>query len=157
MFLENAQSVADAWRDPRGDLRGWLSPRSPENGGFASTTRPVLQDVARRCGDETTALGGNSRSSEGFARAVHVRLTAEKPFSVDLGRLRSRDTDRSAAAVERANRAGEEPGLVDRAPVRRRGRKPHVAEEITAEPRRRGVQLEEALALYKGRENGPAG
>ena len=91
---------------------------------------------------------------------------ADKPFSVDLGRLRSREKDRSAAAVERADRAGEELGFVDRDPVKRRGRKPsprtgqvhakvlpHVAEEIAAEARRRGVQqgvvLEEAWELYR--------
>lgn len=95
---------------------------------------------------------------------------ADKPFSVDLGRLRSREKDRSAAAVERADRAGEELGFVDRDPVKRRGRKPsprtgqvhakvlpHVAEEIAAEARRRGVQqgvvLEEAWALYKSRHD----
>ena len=99
---------------------------------------------------------------------------ADKPFSVDLGRLKSREKDRSAAAVERADRAGEELGFVDRDPVKRRGRKPsprtgqvhakvlpHVAEEIAAEARRRGVQqgvvLEEAWALYKSRENDTAG
>ncbi|WP_299365137.1 chromosome partitioning protein ParB [uncultured Paracoccus sp.] len=92
-----------------------------------------------------------------------------KPFSVDLGRLRSREKDHSAAAVERAERAGEELGFVDRAPGRRRGRKPsprtgqvhakvlpHVATEIAGEARRRGVQqgviLEEAWALYKAAE-----
>ena len=71
---------------------------------------------------------------------------ADKPFSVDLGRLKSREKDRSAAAVERADRAGEELGFVDRDPVKRRGRKPsprtgqvhakvlpHVAEEIAAD------------------------
>ena len=95
---------------------------------------------------------------------------ADRPFSVDLGRLKSREKDRSAAAVERADRAGEELGFVDRDPVKRRGRKPsprtgqvhakvlpHVAEEIAAEARRRGVQqgvvLEEAWALYKSRES----
>lgn len=98
---------------------------------------------------------------------------ADKPFSVDLGRLRSREKDRSAAAVERADRAGEELGFVDRDPVKRRGRKPsprtgqvhakvlpHVAEEIAAEARRRGVQqgvvLEEAWALYKSGQGGEA-
>ena len=96
---------------------------------------------------------------------------ADKPFSVDLGRLKSREKDRSAAAVERADRAGEELGFVDRDPVKRRGRKPsprtgqvhakvlpHVAEEIAAEARRRGVQqgvvLEEAWALYRSRNSG---
>ena len=97
-------------------------------------------------------------------------MMADKPFSVDLGRLKSREKDRSAAAVERADRAGEELGFVDRDPVKRRGRKPsprtgqvhakvlpHVAEEIAAEARRRGVQqgvvLEEAWALYKSRHD----
>lgn len=91
---------------------------------------------------------------------------ADKPFSVDLGRLKAREKDRSPAAVERADRAGEDLGFVDRDPVKRRGRKPsprtgqvhakvlpHVAEEIAAEARRRGVQqgvvLEDAWALYK--------
>lgn len=100
---------------------------------------------------------------------------ADKPFSVDLGRLRSREKDRSAAAVERADRVGEDLGFVDRDPVKRRGRKPsprtgqvhakvlpHVAEEIAAEARRRGVQqgvvLEEAWALYRNRPGSdPAG
>lgn len=98
-----------------------------------------------------------------------------KPFSVDLGRLKAREKDRSAAAVERADRAGEELGFIDRDPVKRRGRKPsprtgqvhakvlpHVAEAIAAEARRRGVQqgvvLEEAWALYQARqEDGAAG
>lgn len=92
----------------------------------------------------------------------------DKPFSIDLGRLRSREKDRSPAAVERADRAGEELGFVDREPGKRRGRKPSprtgqvhakvlppVAGEIAAEARRRGVQqgviLEEAWALYKNR------
>lgn len=92
----------------------------------------------------------------------------DKPFSIDLGRLRSREKDRSPAAVERADRAGEELGFVDREPSKRRGRKPSprtgqvhakvlppVADEIAAEARRRGVQqgviLEEAWALYKNR------
>ena len=96
---------------------------------------------------------------------------ADKPFSIDLGRLKSREKDRSAAAVERADRAGEELGFVDRDPVKRRGRKPSprtgqvhakvlppVAEEIAAEARRRGVQqgviLEEAWALYKRSRDG---
>lgn len=91
---------------------------------------------------------------------------ADKPFSIDLGRLRSREKDRSAAAVERAERVGEELGFVDREPAKRRGRKPSprtgqvhakvlppVAAEIASEARRRGVQqgviVEEAWALYK--------
>lgn len=98
----------------------------------------------------------------------------DKPFSIDLGRLRSREKDRSPAAVERADRAGEELGFVDREPSKRRGRKPSprtgqvhakvlppVAGEIAAEARRRGVQqgviLEEAWALYKNRYENKSG
>lgn len=97
---------------------------------------------------------------------------ADKPFSIDLGRLRSREKDRSAAAVERAERVGEELGFVDREPAKRRGRKPSprtgqvhakvlppVAAEIASEARRRGVQqgviIEEAWALYKARNQIP--
>ena len=93
---------------------------------------------------------------------------SDKPFSIDLGRLKSREKDRSAAAVERVDRAGEELGFVDREPVKRRGRKPSprtgqvhakvlppIADEIAAEARRRGVQqgviIEEAWALYKAK------
>ena len=99
---------------------------------------------------------------------------SDKPFSIDLGRLRSREKDRSPAAVERADRAGEDLGFVDREPVKRRGRKPSprtgqvhakvlppVADEIAAEARRRGVQqgviLEEAWALYKIRYENKSG
>lgn len=95
---------------------------------------------------------------------------ADKPFSIDLGRLRTREKDRSPAAVERADRVGEELGFVDREPVKRRGRKPSprtgqvhakvlppVADEIAAEARRRGVQqgviLEEAWAFYKSKND----
>lgn len=94
---------------------------------------------------------------------------SDKPFSIDLGRLKSREKDRSAAAVERVDRAGEELGFVDREPVKRRGRKPSprtgqvhakvlppIADEIAAEARRRGVQqgviIEEAWALYKAKD-----
>ncbi|WP_378948975.1 chromosome partitioning protein ParB [Paracoccus sp. R86501] len=92
----------------------------------------------------------------------------DKPFSIDLGRLRSREKDRSPAAVERADRVGEELGFIDREPAKKRGRKPSprtgqvhakvlppVAEEIANEARRRGVQqgviIEEAWDLYKNR------
>lgn len=90
---------------------------------------------------------------------------SQKPFSVDLGQLRSRAKDQSPAAVARTDRAGEELGFVDREPVKRRGRRPsprtgqvhakvmpEVAKGIADEARRRGVQqgviLEEAWALY---------
>ena len=89
---------------------------------------------------------------------------SDKPFSIDLGRLRSREKDRSSAAVERADRVGEELGFIDREPAKKRGRKPSprtgqvhakvlppVAEEIGNEARRRGVQqgviIEEAWDL----------
>lgn len=90
---------------------------------------------------------------------------SEKPFSIDLGRLKSREKDRSPVTLERADRVGEDLGFVDRAPAKRRGRKPSprtgqvhakvmpdVADAIGAEARRRGVQqgviIEEAWALY---------
>jgi hypothetical protein len=87
------------------------------------------------------------------------------PFGLDLGKLRSRPKDGSRDAIDRADRAGEEHGFVDRAPKGKRGRPasprtgqvhakvlPHIADEIAAEARRRGVQqgilIEEAWALY---------
>lgn len=91
---------------------------------------------------------------------------SQKPFSVDLGQLKSRAKNHTAGAVERADRAGEELGFVDRQPAKRRGRKPSprtgqvhakvlpdVATSIANEARRRGVQqgvvIEEAWALYQ--------
>ena len=93
-------------------------------------------------------------------------MSDEKPFSIDLGRLKSRAKDTSPQAVERSDRVGEEYGFVARTPERRRGRKPsprtgqvhakvmpNVSEEIANEARRRGVQqgviIEEAWELYK--------
>lgn len=89
-----------------------------------------------------------------------------KPFNIDLGRLKSREKDRSAQAVERTDRAGEDLGFVTREPQKRRGRKPSprtgqvhakvmpgVSDEIANEAKRRGVQqgviIEEAWELYK--------
>jgi hypothetical protein len=89
-----------------------------------------------------------------------------KPFSVDLGRLKSRAKDTTAQTIEKTDRAGEELGFVGRSEEKRRGRKPsprtgqvhakvmpEVSDEIANEARRRGVQqgviLEEAWALYK--------
>ncbi len=91
-----------------------------------------------------------------------------KAFEIDLGRLKSREKPRDAQALEKAEAAGEALGFVAREGVKRRGRKPsprtgqvhakvlpHIADEIAAEARRRGVQqgviLEEAWALYKGK------
>jgi hypothetical protein len=88
-----------------------------------------------------------------------------KPFSVDLGSLKSRAKPTSAVTVHKADAAGEKHGFVDRAPKGRRGRPPsprtgqvhakvlpHVSDEIMTEARRRGVTqgviIEEAWALY---------
>ena len=93
-------------------------------------------------------------------------MTEGKPFNIDLGRLKSREKDRSAQALEKADRAGEELGFVAREAHKRRGRRPsprtgqvhakvmpEVSEEIANEAKRRGVQqgviIEEAWALYK--------
>lgn len=89
-----------------------------------------------------------------------------KPFSIDLGRLKSRTKDTSPQTLEKTDRAGEELGFVPRDAEKRRGRKPSprtgqvhakvmpsVSEEIANEARRRGVQqgvlIEEAWELYK--------
>ena len=89
-----------------------------------------------------------------------------KPFSVDIGRLKSRAKETSAQVIEKSDRAGEELGFVSRSEEKRRGRKPsprtgqvhakvmpNVSDEIADEARRRGVQqgviIEEAWELYK--------
>lgn len=94
-------------------------------------------------------------------------MSDQKPFSVDLGRLKSRAKDSSPQALEKSDRAGEELGFVPRSPEKRRGRKPsprtgqvhakvmpNVSDEIAEEARRRGVTqgviIEEAWRLYKG-------
>lgn len=88
-----------------------------------------------------------------------------KPFSIDLGGLRSRVKDTGAETVAKVDAAGEAHGFVPREPHGRPGRKPsprtgqvhakvlpHVSEEIADEARRRGVTqgvlIEEAWALY---------
>lgn len=93
-------------------------------------------------------------------------MSEQKPFSVDLGRLKSRAKDTSPQALEKTDRAGDELGFVARSPEKRRGRKPSprtgqvhakvmpdVSEEIANEALRRGVQqgviIEEAWELYK--------
>lgn len=93
-------------------------------------------------------------------------MSEGKPFSIDLGRLKSREKDSSPQALERTDRAGEELGFVARDPQKRRGRKPSprtgqvhakvmpdVSDEIANEAKRRGVQqgviIEEAWAVYK--------
>jgi hypothetical protein len=91
-----------------------------------------------------------------------------KPFSIDLGQLRTRRKDISSESQGRADAIGEQHGFVAREPARKRGRlpsprtgqvhakvMPHVADEIAEEAKRRGVQqgvlIEEAWALYKSR------
>ena len=88
-----------------------------------------------------------------------------KPFSVDLGQLKSRHKDTTPQAVEKTDRIGAALGFEDRSSKGRRGRKPsprtgqvharvipNIAEEIADEARRRGVQqgviIEEAWSLY---------
>jgi hypothetical protein len=89
-----------------------------------------------------------------------------KPFSIDLGSLKTRRKDTTPEAQGRVDAAGEQHGFVAREPGRRRGRlpsprtgqvhakvMPDIANEIAEEARRRGVQqgvvIEEAWALYR--------
>ena len=89
-----------------------------------------------------------------------------KPFSIDLGTLRTRRKDDTTESLGRADVAAEQHGFVNREGQGRRGRKPsprtgqvhakvmpYVAIEIADEAKRRGVQqgvlIEEAWALYK--------
>ena len=93
-------------------------------------------------------------------------MSEAKPFSVDLGRLKSRTKDTSPQTIEKIDQAGEEHGFTPRTTEKRRGRKPSprtgqvhakvmpiISEEIANEARRRGVQqgvvIEEAWDLYK--------
>ena len=92
-----------------------------------------------------------------------------KPFTIDLGSLKTRRKDVSTDSVEKTDAAGERHGFVARDVVRKRGRQPsprtgqvhakvypQVADEIAAEARRRGVQqgvlIEEAWALYRAKQ-----
>lgn len=93
-----------------------------------------------------------------------------KPFSIDVGALRSRAKDAGAGAVAKADAAGEAHGFHPREPHGRPGRKPsprtgqvhakvlpHVSEEIAEEAQRRGVTqgvlIEEAWNLYRNQRN----
>ncbi len=92
-----------------------------------------------------------------------------KPFTIDVGSLRSRSKDSSPQAVEKADSAGVKHGFVDREPKKQRGRKPSprtgqvhakvlpaIADAIADEAKRRGVQqgvvIEEAWALYRAQK-----
>jgi hypothetical protein len=91
-----------------------------------------------------------------------------KAFSIDLASLKSRRKDISLVAVDKIDTVGEIHGFVAREPMKKRGRAPsprtgqvhakvmpEVADEISAEAKRRGVQqgvlIEEAWALYRQR------
>ncbi|MGL4941506.1 MAG: hypothetical protein ACRC44_09205 [Bifidobacterium asteroides] len=93
---------------------------------------------------------------------------SDKPFSIDIGGLKTRRKDTSPQRTERVEQAAEDLGFVNRNPTGRRGRPasprtgqvhakvmPHVADEIREESLRRGVQqgvlIEEAWELYKAR------
>ncbi len=93
-------------------------------------------------------------------------MTDKPTFSIDLGRLKTRQKDTSAEAIGRSDAAAEQHGFINREPARRRGRQPsprtgqvhakvmpHVADEIAQEANRRGVTqgvlIEEAWDLYK--------
>jgi hypothetical protein len=92
-------------------------------------------------------------------------MTDKPSFQIDIGALKTRKKDSSAPAIARSDEAAEHLGFVDRAPKKKRGRKPsprtgqvhakvmpQVARAIANEARHRGVQqgviLEEAWALY---------
>ena len=98
-------------------------------------------------------------------------MSSDDVFSIRLnaGKLRSKPKDTSPAAVAKSDEAGEKLGFEERAPRKKRGRKrsprtgqvhakvmPHVAREISAEAKYRGVQqgvlIEEAWALYQARK-----
>jgi len=89
-----------------------------------------------------------------------------KPFSIDLGSLRTRRKDTTPEQANRTDELAEQHGFVGREGQGRRGRKPSprtgqvhakvmptVADEISEEAKRRGVQqgvlIEEAWELYK--------
>ncbi|MFV0409233.1 MAG: chromosome partitioning protein ParB [Paracoccus sp. (in: a-proteobacteria)] len=95
-------------------------------------------------------------------------MSEDKPFSINLSRLRTRDKDSSSAALQRSEQAAEDLGFVTREPQKKRGRKPSprtgqvhakvmpdIAMEIANEARRRGVVqgilIEEAWELYKNK------
>ncbi len=92
-----------------------------------------------------------------------------KPFSIDLGSLKTRRKDTTPVSQGRVDAAGEQHGFVAREPGRKRGRlpsprtgqvhakvMPHIADEIAEEARRRGVQqggvIAEAWALYRAKQ-----
>lgn len=100
-------------------------------------------------------------------------MSDDNPFSISLNphKLRTRPKDSSAQTVAKTDEAAEKHGFVERAPKKRRGRKPsprtgqvhakvmpEVSREISREASVRGVQqgvlIEEAWALYKAQRDG---
>lgn len=90
----------------------------------------------------------------------------EKPFKIDIGRLKTREKRTDAAAIRASDERAADLGFVEREVQKKRGRRPSprtdqvhakvlppIAEEIAAEARRRGVVqgvlIEEAWQLYK--------
>lgn len=95
-------------------------------------------------------------------------MAEEKPFSIDIGRLKTKAKATSQTMVRRTDAAAEELGFIDRGPKQKRGRKPSprtgqvhakvlpgVSLEIANEAKRRGVVqgvlIEEAWELYKNK------
>jgi len=95
-------------------------------------------------------------------------MSDKNPFGVSLkpGKLRAKPKDTTPEFMAKSDEAADKHGFVDRAPRKRRGRRPSprtgqvhakvmpdVAGEIAAEARFRGVQqgvvIEEAWTLYK--------
>lgn len=95
-------------------------------------------------------------------------MTQDDPFGIALNtsKLKSRPKDTSSKAEAQSDAVAEKHGFVDRAPRKKRGRKPSprtgqvhakvmpdISKEIAREARMRGVQqgvlIEEAWALYK--------
>lgn len=91
-------------------------------------------------------------------------MSERKPFSIDVGQLKTRAKPAGASVLAGADAAGERHGFIPRE-AGRRGRRPSprtgqvhakvlpdIAEAIADEARRRGVTqgvvLEEAFALY---------
>lgn len=89
-----------------------------------------------------------------------------KPFNIDLGSLRTRRKDTTPEQVNKADELAAQHGFIARGGQGRRGRKPsprtgqvhakvmpYIADEISEEAKRRGVQqgvlIEEAWELYK--------
>ena len=96
-------------------------------------------------------------------------MSTNKPFSIDLGDLKSHRKKTTPDVAGQADIIGESHGFTARG-ARRGGRKPsprtgqvhakvlpHISLEISGEAKRRGVQqgvlIEEAWALYKDKEH----